>query len=87
MISVKLCEDDSCTGYIDFRNIPVEDAGDYRCTSDGLLSFQAIRSISEDLDRGEVRGWVETRWWYRMARSSNDLPREDRRIPAARPRG
>jgi hypothetical protein len=68
MIRVTLFDSDSGEKYIEFDAVPLEREEDFRCVPAGLLPFHSVQQIAQDLERGDVSGWVAGYRWYRSVR-------------------
>jgi hypothetical protein len=68
MIRVTLFDADPGEKCVEFDTVPLEREADFRSLPAGLLPFHLAQQIAQELERGDISGWIAGYRWYRSVR-------------------
>jgi hypothetical protein len=81
MIRAKLIDHNPDSKYVDFREVPLLDATDYRCHPEGLIAFEEAARLARQLHDGDIEGYVGRYRWYRQALSGRQWHETTQPLP------
>ena len=58
----------TCKTYIEFHVLPITGQDCYSCIPEGILSFDNVADLAQQLTRGAVNGWIQGYRWYRQVK-------------------